>query len=90
MRGNQFKEWPDADVDGPIPARAGEPIAKQFRSPSIGAYPRSRGGTAKTGRGYTRINGLSPQARGNPVADGVTKLFDGPIPARAGEPVRSE
>ncbi len=35
-----FKQW------GPIPARAGEPEAHRLTKDDLGAYPRSRGGTA--------------------------------------------
>ena len=96
----------DGLLDGPIPARAGEPQRARRVWRTAGAYPRSRGGTfqpsccASLTRAYPRsrggtqmINwmlrarqGLSPLARGNPCGSAGSRLWSGPIPARAGEP----
>ena len=50
------------------------------------AYPRSRGGTASSPRLQPHCRGLSPLARGNPAQPAPAALYQGPIPARAGEP----
>ena len=76
----------DSKSGGPVPARAGEPQWNCSQAKPNWAYPRSRGGTDGKVSIDKTVRGLSPLARGNQVADGVTKLFDGPIPARAGEP----
>ncbi len=73
---------------GPIPARAGEPLGYAFVAPAIGAYPRSRGGTfMAVNRAFTH-SGLSPLARGNRAQPLPWLCNIGPIPARAGEPLR--
>ena len=73
---------------GPIPARAGEPPATCWRATACRAYPRSRGGTCFGGLGTSMRGGLSPLARGNPAGIAGAVLAGGPIPARAGEPIR--
>ena len=73
-------------IEGPIPARAGEPDSRIQGCRQTGAYPRSRGGTA---RGYelkAEFGGLSPLARGNLLGALAGVDVFGPIPARAGEP----
>ena len=55
---------------------------------AIGAYPRWRGGTTKLAQLVTRLNGLSPLARGNPQRARHRDDPQGPIPAGAGEPRR--
>ena len=72
---------------GPIPARAGEPMSITLITGVPGAYPRSRGGTPFAGRVLERVAGLSPLARGNPITETVDGAIQGPIPARAGEPL---
>ena len=85
-RGNPFNLAVVFVVEGPIPARAGEPAAWRTVVLISKAYPRSRGGTSL--RRWTRVacEGLSPLARGNPLGRAISDKRQGPIPARAGEP----
>ena len=71
---------------GPIPAHAGEPEQHWLVWRHNGAYPRSRGGTARASSSSRMCLGLSPLTRGNLTSsqDAGTEL--GPIPAHAGEP----
>ncbi len=55
----------------------------------VGDYPRSRGGTLTPPQAQPSQHGLSPLARGNPVALIWSRWITGTIPARAGEPVRA-
>ena len=71
---------------GPIPARAGEPSVSLLISSLRWAYPRSRGGTETGSVQPEVLQGLSPLARGNHALDHLLVVFQGPIPARAGEP----
>ena len=50
---------------GPIPAHAGEPVLASRWQSATAAYPRSRGGTTKTGIQRAVEKGLSPLTRGN-------------------------
>ena len=87
-RGNRVAVPAFFNAAGPIPARAGEPRRRAVFWRPPGAYPRSRGGTrvwcASTGLAW----GLSPLARGNLHSPRVTRWQQGPIPARAGEPLK--
>ena len=74
-------------VRGPIPARAGEPLVLGLPIIAAGAYPRSRGGTDMANGDTWAASGLSPLARGNPGGHLGLGKVEGPIPARAGEPV---
>ena len=89
-RGNQNGREPRVVRPGPIPARAGEPASGQSSSGRLRAYPRSRGGT----RGLDAVShvcpGLSPLARGNLQVRQPIQVYYGPIPARAGEPIRRD
>ena len=71
---------------GPIPARAGEPIAERRVIVFGRAYPRSRGGTIDIKNAWSLDTGLSPLARGNQPQCHARFKAAGPIPARAGEP----
>ena len=73
-------------VQGPIPARAGEPPPPVRLNGYSGAYPRSRGGTARPIAQMSLSLGLSPLARGNLGDSCFLTATLGPIPARAGEP----
>ena len=72
--------------DGPIPARAGEPLNNGVVHGVVGAYPRSRGGTWYFFAAPGELDGLSPLARGNLYIIDNETGETGPIPARAGEP----
>ena len=65
-RGNQVGGKEQADIEGPIPARAGKPSTSLNHEHYLRAYPRSRGETAFARPCTTCPRGLSPLARGNP------------------------
>ena len=73
-------------MSGPIPARAGEPRATACCTSQARAYPRSRGGTCGRWHLIAVRQGLSPLARGNHHQNRNPHQWQGPIPARAGEP----
>ena len=85
-RGNRTLGAKLAPMEGPIPARAGEPSGLAVGPRFSGAYPRSRGGTLPYAVTGCVPTGLSPLARGNHGVPGMTAKPPGPIPARAGEP----
>ena len=71
---------------GPIPARAGQPMALRPSPCSARAYPRSRGATDSHSAALLGLKGLSPLARGNRPPLRINPGDRGPIPARAGQP----
>ena len=85
-RGNLSLFGGTAMIRRSIPACAGEPDtgALGVRSPRV--YPRVRGGTYGGGRVRLEAFGLSPRARGNPIAQSRRPRAKGSIPACAGEP----
>ena len=89
-RGNQALQCGCAGGGGPIPARAGQPVLRQHRSRTKGAYPRSRGATAPVSDDHMPLKGLSPLARGNLQQHHASLGWQGPIPARAGQPKQQE
>ena len=86
-RGNRLRLRQGAALDGPIPARAGQPGQAWESGRPIAAYPRSRGATSRSAQTGVDISGLSPLARGNPRLARVGVPFVRPIPARAGQPL---
>ncbi len=85
-RGNRKDSRMYWKVTGPIPARAGQPVAaSRCRTPRR-AYPRSRGATHGEVSVCMARPGLSPLARGNRIDARVFGVDLGPIPARAGQP----
>ena len=83
-RGNPSRRGRRHHRQGPIPARAGQPLSYWHRARKTGAYPRSRGATELMP--LVEV-GLSPLARGNPIAQPQFFQGRGPIPARAGQPI---
>ena len=75
------------ESSGPIPARAGEPYQRDYWRLCHRAYPRPSGGTLTVCIRRNRNQGLSPPERGNLNEEGTQKKVEGPIPARAGEPL---
>ena len=73
---------------GSIPAHAGEPRGGSRASCASWVYPRPRGGTPPRARMVEAVVGLSPPTRGNPATTIVACLWEGSIPAHAGEPNR--
>jgi len=64
-RGNPWPAGWTSCKPGPIPARAGQPLAGDGRRIDARAYPRSRGATAIRKSLRLAQSGLSPLARGN-------------------------
>ena len=90
VRGNLHRRQDQLPGGGPIPAGAGEP-PPQTKPPSTGrAYPRRCGGTADPKMKTSVSTGLSPQVRGNLAIATAIVGVAGPIPAGAGEPVKSK
>ena len=87
-RGNHRFERFRPAVEGPIPARAGQPKAGELAPLGDRAYPRSRGATMGLNATGVHLGGLSPLARGNQYPYKKRHLCSGPIPARAGQPSR--
>ncbi len=73
-------------ASGSIPAGAGEPptVSLWLRDPRV--YPRGCGGAMNMPRDQVAAWGLSPRVRGSLSAAGAARLFEGSIPAGAGEP----
>ena len=87
VRGNPVhRRWP-AELDGSIPACAGEPAAAGAGPTGRGVYPRVCGGTAAAACTSAPALGLSPRVRGNPYAAVCPAPAPGSIPACAGEPI---
>ena len=88
VRGNPLYCAGAGSAEGSIPACAGEPSGLPSCPVSITVYPRVCGGTQGAGTGAAGAGGLSPRVRGNqPVAD-ADRIYEGSIPACAGEPWR--
>ena len=85
-RGNHNSAEITKYLQGPIPARAGEPGWCWRCSCRRRAYPRSRGGTHHPPAATPPPLGLSPLARGNQASAPWCAPWSRPIPARAGEP----
>ena len=86
MRGNLAAVGVKADVDGSIPAYAGEPHGKDAAAIWLAVYPRVCGGTLLIYASRATATGLSPRMRGNHVVRHFTCTAGGSIPAYAGEP----
>ena len=76
----------DADAVGSIPARAGQPDMGAVLRHITRVHPRSRGAARRAGKARRTNQGPSPLARGSQGAAAVSKLHNGSIPARAGQP----
>ena len=85
-RGNLLPVIHDWLLGGPIPAKAGEPSLKKRLAGFRGAYPREGGGTIHSEAADAFRQGRSPRRRGNQPGQGRLYSYDGPIPAKAGEP----
>ena len=89
VRGNREVSEAQQFVPGPIPAGAGEPLPPATRHCPPRAYPRRCGGTLNCPCQKTSGQGLSPQVRGNQLCRGAGIGPIGPIPAGAGEPIKT-
>ena len=67
VRGNHDNWAMDLEIQGSIPACAGEPRAPALVAPAHWVYPRVCGGTAAGGAPTGATRGLSPRVRGNPA-----------------------
>ena len=85
-RGNHIYRLQKLAPGGSIPARAGKPVAMSRTACRSRVYPRTRGETRAAQVGTRTSTGLSPHARGNPMAELRTLPHSGSIPARAGKP----
>ena len=74
---------------GPIPAGAGETPSHPPSRDAERAYPRWRGGNPRDTFIVACSSGLSPLARGKPVPPWSSVALRGPIPAGAGETLRT-
>ena len=74
------------EIEGSIPACAGEPKSSTFRTTTWRVYPRVCGGTRFIGVQRCMWSGLSPRVRGNLRRAPFWIFRPGSIPACAGEP----
>ena len=88
-RGSPVRHEIEGCVVRPIPARAGEPVARRSIVAAREADPRSRGGARARLQAAHDQGGRSPLARGSRTKGRGSPSVFGPIPARAGEPSRS-
>ena len=65
VRGNQVITNLPLNLDGPIPACAGQPAVVSMLFSLVRAYPRVCGATQTTGKVIPELKGLSPRVRGN-------------------------
>ena len=86
VRGNRALAASVRQVNGPIPAGAGEPRRSIGKPIELGAYPRGCGGTIAMNNLIIISQGLSPRVRGNLGSSSSCNASIGPIPAGAGEP----
>ena len=86
VRGNPALELDLPDLDGSIPACAGEPQASLATMQASQVYPRVCGGTGRGAYPCPAEEGLSPRVRGNRQGKEDSPFDDGSIPACAGEP----
>ena len=86
MRGNPPDRAAGLGRSGSIPASAGEPLLCRGSTGGGGVYPRKCGGTRRLLPVAKRVEGLSPQVRGNRARTHRAAQHHGSIPASAGEP----
>ncbi len=86
VRGNRASTKYGDELEGSIPACAGEPTCSGPGLASSMVYPRVCGGTVTASLASSSNHGLSPRVRGNPLAAVVDLLDTRSIPACAGEP----
>ena len=85
-RGNPLARTAVRELNGTIPAGAGEPHPFRTSRSSTQDYPRRGGGTCANSLLTPLGQGLSPQGRGNLLCSHVEGYVFGTIPAGAGEP----
>ena len=87
VRGNLEPGQGVVQVNGSIPARAGEPMAFSVLAYRHKVYPRACGGTEDVTDRMRYAAGLSPRVRGNQTLTTRIHVWIRSIPARAGEPL---
>ena len=87
-RGNPAARLARAIQGRPIPARTGQLLRWSVAADQPRAYPRSHGATSGRSTICIAVMGLSPLARGNQAWLGIQYHYQGPIPARTGQPLR--
>ena len=80
VRGNRVVRVEAKEVDGSIPACAGEPSAATWTAGMRTVYPRVCGGTISSSMMVGTILGLSPRMRGNPLGHIVWGTLSGVYP----------
>ena len=88
VRGNPYRRASRRLPSRSIPACAGEPYISTPYIAILQVYPRVCGGTRVCARTGYPTRGLSPRVRGNRGVVRNATLWDGSIPACAGEPAR--
>ena len=88
VRGNPVIPEIEIDVQGSIPACAGEPLRCYPNATLLQVYPRVCGGTQPAIDAVAGVHGLSPRVRGNRRRRRQWRQCPGSIPACAGEPSR--
>ena len=86
-RGNLRRRSARRQINGSIPAHAGEPGCHASAPCCERVYPRPRGGTADFAPSVPSPSGLSPPTRGNRIRIGFPRDLWRSIPAHAGEPI---
>ena len=86
VRGNHSSGTVAAGVKGPIPACAGQPREVFTDETGRRAYPRVCGATGLFPPSIQSQKGLSPRVRGNHERHPIYQIYQGPIPACAGQP----
>ena len=89
VRGNRPMLSTGLQIEGPIPACAGQPGDDAPTFHEIRAYPRVCGATFLFQALLKCFAGLSPRVRGNPRPTYYKRHCHGPIPACAGQPCRA-
>ena len=90
VRGNRLGLRNGPNLEGPIPACAGQPRRFALPRPSCTAYPRVCGATSSASFFSYHSGGLSPRVRGNPQSSAGRAPSIGPIPACAGQPQHAD
>ena len=85
LRGNAEHVAFGPELQGSIPALAGERPWPGLAIPVEWVYPRACGGTGRVIPGAVRGQGLSPRLRGNALTSPLTRSLIRSIPALAGE-----
>ena len=84
MRGTLRTQILPRNADGIIPAHAGNTQTGACRGLLVGDHPRACGEHLPKGKSHTWLPGSSPRMRGTLVGELDPGLFDGIIPAHAG------